>query len=246
MKKITLLILVSISVILFSFKKKIYKKGKVYYYEAIYITKDSDTLTKEVIKMEPKGRPWLFQWSQRTIKETYATDWDKLVDWIHPVNRSQKSRKERQANTESKGEEWRGGWRESTTTGIFENGYEVWTHPFRSNQYVYTELAPFPEIDKERLCVDSTWCSGLMLGYDNWKGTIMNSYTVVNKSNYKYQGIDVIDCWKIHAVGKHSNLELGCNTNDFLFHPEYGFVEMKYEFYNGVRIIFKLKKVETK
>src|SRR5699024_9124518 len=57
-------------------------------------------------------------------------------------------------------------WEKEAHTGIIENKKEVWTHPFRSNQYVLTEIAPFPTV-KRPLKIGKAWQSSLKIG-KNW------------------------------------------------------------------------------
>lgn len=50
-----------------------------------------------------------------------------------------------------------------------------------------------------------------------------------------------IACWLVRSVGKHN--KLGNSYLDFYFHPKYGFTEMHYRFYDGVKISFVLEQV---
>ena len=228
---------------LFSFKRVIYKRHKTYIYDAFYIKANGDTLTKEIIILKPKGRPWLFQFSQTAYKINYFPQTDSLFDWINPMNKLQEFREKFKLKKEKKGEIWNDLWSKKNSSGAVENENEVWSHPFRSNQYNITEIAPFPEIYKDKLHQDSTWESSLTLGWDNWKGTINYKYTTLGRKDYIYKAVNLDSCWEINASGKHSNPNLGTNWNRYLYHPEFGFVLLNYTFYNGVKIVFKLKEV---
>lgn len=73
------------------------------------------------------------------------------------------------------------------TTGIIENVQEVWMHPFRSNQFNFTEVAAFPAV-KFPLEAGKTWASDLQIGegWGDWENTTAySSYKVVNKTKLK-------------------------------------------------------------
>ncbi len=226
-----------------SFKRNIYKRNKTYVYDAFYIKSNGDTLTKETIILQPKGRPWIFQFSQTAYKVTYNPQNDSLENWIDPVNKHQQFREQMKQSAIKQGVEWVDHWVVESRSGAVENKTEVWTHPFRSNQYNLTEIAPFPEVDRNKLYKDSVWHTGFILGWDNWQGTIDNEYKVIRQKNYQYKKTSLKNCWEIIASGKHSNPKLGVNYNHYLFHTKYGFVELNYTFYNGVKIHFKLKEI---
>lgn len=68
-------------------------------------------------------------------------------------------------------------------TGVIENERQLWMHPFRSNQYNFTEVAPFPEV-KFPVEVGREWSSslGIGAGWGDWDNTIVsNYYKVVGK-----------------------------------------------------------------
>lgn len=240
------IIMFIIAITLMSFKRVIYKRSKTYIYEAYYLKPNGDTLTKEIIKLHPLGRPWIFQFSQTAYEVEYNTIGDSLLNWINPINRRQNFREVLKEKAVTDSIPYIEHWSKIDRSGAVENKEEVWTHPFRSNQYVYTEIAPFPEINRQKLYKDSTWESGLILGWDNWNGKIYYEYKVLGKKDYYYQSVSLKNCWEINASGKHSNPDLGVNWTHFLFHPNNGFVELNYTFYNGVKIDFKLIKILNK
>lgn len=73
------------------------------------------------------------------------------------------------------------------TTGIIENVREVWMHPFRSNQFNFTEVAAFPHV-KFPLRKGATWTSNLQIGegWGDWENSVINSnYEVTGKGMLK-------------------------------------------------------------
>ncbi len=227
-----------------SFKRVIYKRSKTYVYEAVYIYPNGDTLSKEKIVLQPLGRPWIWQWSQTAYKVNYYPDTLNIIDWVYPVNRLRQMSETAKAKRLEEGKEWYGFWQLKSHSGAFEKKDEVWTHPFRSNQYVYTEVAPFPEVDRTKLFADSSWYGKLYLGWDNWAGSIDYTFKVIGEKAYAYKSVKLDNCWEIHSTGVHSSI--GTSTNNYLFNEKYGFVELKYTFYNGTRIDFRLVEVIDK
>lgn len=224
----------------------IFNSNKTYTYEAIYIEPNGDTLTNETIIINPLGEPWVFQKSQTSYEIIFSPDSAKLKSFVMPINSRQKRRNKFIKKMAKKGKIWDFPWQKKGTTGAIETNSSVWIHPIRSNQYVYTEVAPFPEVKFNHLKIGGAWSSGLeiLFGWDNFKGSVKSDFEVVEKINYSYQTLELVNCWQINSKAVHS--ELGVSTNDFLFHEEHGFVEMRYTFYNGVRVDFRMIKIDDK
>jgi len=218
----------------------IYNKNKTYIYKAVFIDEKGDTLTKESITLKPTGEKWFRV--QEKIKFIYTPNIQRLESFIIPVNSRQKKR-EKWTKKKAKKNKIHIPWPTSTNTGAVENDSVVWIHPFRANQYVYTEIAPFPEVQFSYLYKGGEWESTLYItaGWDNFKGTVKSEYKVKGIGSYQNDEMKLDSCWVIESIGNHS--ELGTSYQNFLFHQKYGFVEMKYKFYNGVRIEFFL--IET-
>ncbi|MEX0595783.1 MAG: hypothetical protein WD512_04715, partial [Candidatus Paceibacterota bacterium] len=127
-----------------------------------------------------------------------------------------------------------------STTGFADNETQFWIHPFRSNQYVYTEIAPFPSIYYEHLKVGEKWEEKIFIlfGWGKFKGKVKSTYEVVGVEPYDYKGEIIEDCWLIEASGEHN--KLGTSKISYLFHPQFGFLYMKYLIYNGVEMEFYL------
>jgi hypothetical protein len=214
----------------------VFKNNKIYKYEAIFTDKNGLIVSKEIITLLPLGEPWLYQKSQTSFKLEYSYTSEDSITFLSYLN--PKTKKPSKPVTYI--------WTKSIISGAVENDSTLWMHPFRENQYNYTEIAPFPRVDKTRLNLNREWLTGLniMLGWGNFKGKLLNTYKVVGKENRKYGDLNLDDCWLIKAVGEHD--KLGKSYLDFYYHPEYGFVEMNYTFYDGVKISFVLKSVIEK
>lgn len=225
----------------------IFAKGKHYTYSAVYIQSNGDTLTNEVIELIPKSRPWSWQWSQRTVKIVYRPDTTNLLDWKNPISWRLKFYEDLKKEWELKGKKWTGVWQINKRTGVIENEKYIWMHPFRSNQYIYTEIAPFPLVGFSKLRSGETYSNWIQIGnpitetergWGEFSGRIEKTYTVVDTTSFEIENKKIDSCWIIHSVGNHSSL--GENCNDFIFSKEYGFVQMDYSFYDGVQIQFKM------
>lgn len=217
----------------------------MYYYESIYIKPNGDTLAIEEHTWEPRGRPWIASLFQQTsVIYRYEPDSAKTMNIIPLKAYRQESRVKKLAKYKEKGKEWKGEWNIKSNVGAIENEEEVWIHPKRSDHFDYTGVAPFPHVVKEKLLVDSTWYTKMWFSVNSFSGISEVTYSVKERKNYSYKNLNIDSCWQINSVGIHS--ELGKNYHDFLYHPQHGFVEMKYTFYDGTKIEFYMHKVTDK
>lgn len=131
-------------------------------------------------------------------------------------------------------------WQKETKTGIQENVTTVWTHPFRSNQYVLTEVAPFPSV-RLPLKVGNDWVSHLSIGegWGPWENTTgYSQYEVVSKEEVFLKGLNTsLSCFKIKASEK---FDFGTSYLTYYFSHKYGFVKESYQFYNGEKLTIEL------
>jgi len=137
------------------------------------------------------------------------------------------------------------GWVRETQTGIIENVEKIWMHPFRENQFSFTEVAPFPKI-KYPLEVGKIWTGQLSIqnGWGDWENTSGNSsYEVTSQEmiETKYGQID--KCWKVESI---ANYPFGKSTFDYWFSENLGFVKMNYRNYGGQYLEIELEKVNEK
>jgi hypothetical protein len=133
-------------------------------------------------------------------------------------------------------------WTSRYQEGVMQTPKKLWMHPIRRNQYILTELAPFPEIYFP-IKNGATWRDTLYIyeAFGSFEGTIGNTYTIAGEENRMYE-FGELKCWKIIASGIHNRL--GINSVEYYFNSEYGFTEMNYLFYNKQKIEFKLVKLK--
>ncbi|MEQ8687420.1 MAG: hypothetical protein RIE86_19105 [Imperialibacter sp.] len=133
-------------------------------------------------------------------------------------------------------------WTRKETTGIIETGSKTWMHPFRSNQYNFTEVAAFPSVELP-LELGKTWSSGLSI-YDGWgawaNSTLNNSYEVVDFEVLE-AGFGNLEAWHIRAI---TRADFGVSVHDFWYNEEYGFIRMFIKNYKGQMLQFDLAEVK--
>lgn len=191
-----------------------------------YFSDLNGNVTNEKITWKSLGVDWEYDKSQTKCEVIYSPTDSVIRQLINPRN---KRGKEKDIGVTSK-----------STTGFADNETQLWMHPFRSNQYVYTEIAPFPSIYYKNLKIGTKWEEKLFIlfGWGKFKGKVKKTYEVVGQQSYDYNGQVLEDCWLIEASGEHN--KLGTSTLTYLFHPQFGFLYMKYHIYNGVKMEFYL------
>ena len=214
-------------------RPKIWQPGREFHYRALYLDVDGDTISSEAIVMVPTGEPNPLQKKRQTLAEyrfNYTQE-DSIKLAANPIHANDFTEK---YNTII--------WRRSMKEGIVENDEEMWMHPFRINQYALTEIAPFPET-RLPATEGRSWKALFFIakGWGTFRGRATNKYTIKGKTTRQTGMGELADCHLIEAVANHR--KLGESHAAFYFHPEYGFVEMDYHFYNGQRIVFVLEEV---
>ncbi len=129
-------------------------------------------------------------------------------------------------------------WTTQTNTGIIETSSSTWMHPFRSNQYAFTEVAPFPSV-RFPLETGKTWSTSLNI-YDGWgvwaNSTLNSTYEVVG-----YETINTaygeLEAWHINSI---ASADFGTSTHNFWYNIELGFVKMIIKNYAGQLLVFEL------
>lgn len=229
--------------------RSLYKADRQYNFVATYIAPNGDTLTTETVSLKASSEAWAAQASQYAYKLIYNFTPEDSAFFAQQPNPKTKKAKKPVAYD----------WNRSITTGAVEDSTELWMHPFRENQYVYTEVAPFPEVRWNKLYPDSTWGTTLYIlnGWGAFKGVLSARYTIAGQEDRQLNKLELKDCWRIESVGKHRKFKnplislivgngktKGTSYHNFYYHPDYGFTEMYYTFYDGTKISFVLDSVE--
>lgn len=212
----------------------VFRAGRTYEYRAVFINPAGDTLTRGGVTLEALGTPWVAQRkTQMAIRNRYHyTVQDSSTFLTYPNPTTQRPDKPKRYS-----------WGPAYTTGVVENKQEILIHPFRNNQYLLTEIAPFPKVLLDSLQPGGQWRSRLyiMMGYGKLNGTTNSTYKVAGQETRQYGPLTLPGCWLVKAVAVHD--KVGNSSLDFYFHPAYGFTEMHYRFFDGTRISFVLTQV---
>ena len=192
-----------------------------YKYTGLYIDSSGQKITNEIITFHPTGTVWEADTKQTLMDvnlDSLTAEWSKIPN--EPLNGLFTN------------------WISNYQEGVLQDKSKIWIHPIRRNQYILTELAPFPEV-RFPVKEGTTWKTTLRIyaAFGTFEGTVESIYTVHQEEIRDYR-FGKLKCWKIVATGVHD--KLGINTAIYYFNTEYGFTEMNYTFYNHQKIEFTL------
>lgn len=198
-----------------------WSSDREYTYSAIYLDSVGEVITHEIITFRPTGEIWETDPRQTLaefILDYSEADSAKLAPF--PLNGIQKA------------------WKRTYQEGVMQTPHKVWMHPLRANQYLLTEIAPFPEVYYP-VQAGMSWNSSLWIfeAFGTYEGTVESEYVVYPQEERRYD-FGFLKCWKIVATGTHD--KLGKSIVIFYFNEDYGFTEMNYTFYNWQRIDLKM------
>ena len=204
-------------------KSIIFREGKNYVYDALIIDKNNDTISdSKVTFIGTNKRAEFAPQSQMLIQIIFERSKQDSIE-LHKISNNQTCCV----------------WYDTILEGIIENVDRVWIHPIRSNQFILNETAGFPDV-RLPLEINKEWSSTMnIMGWGDWKNSIFkNSYKVISKKKYLLNNEELL-CWEVEC---YTNFRGEINKHTFLFNEQYGFVEMKYNYQNGLKIIFNMIK----
>ena len=210
-------------------RRDIFKPCRHMIYRAIWRSKSGEIITNSRIKMMATGLRWDVQPEKQDeiLIQVEFSERDKEQTKRHQLNKGILERR----------------WMEQGIEGVIENVEEIWMHPFRFNQFNFTEVAPFPEI-KFPLKIGKTWSGQLRImdGWGDWTNTSGSfEYEVVAQEtiNIKYGSID--NCW--HIISK-SEYPFGNSTFEYWFNESLGFVKKEYKNYGNQTLSIELEEIK--
>ncbi|MEK6493348.1 hypothetical protein [Myroides odoratimimus] len=135
-----------------------------------------------------------------------------------------------------------------SSTGLVENGHNVWLHPMRSHFFKALETAPFPYVHLGK-SVGNTWSDQMRIGdywsnpvWGEWKGKLLLDYTYrIEKQEMVSTALGDLSCLKVVSTAKST---LGETELVSYFSEQYGFVKMEYKLLTGLKIVIDLVKVD--
>ncbi len=202
----------------------IFVEGKSYVYNALIIDSTNNIVSKTKIKLEGTNKRWPeSKKTQMAMNIFYERAFNDSINLSYLNDNSTCCE-----------------WQDSVETGIIENVERFWIHPIRQNQFELTEIAGFPSVTLP-LSFDNKWSYTVSItGWGEWiNTTVLNKYSVLSMKNYMLNN-ELISCWEIQCL---SDFKGKLNEHVFLYNEKYGFVSMKYKFYNGTKITFEM--IET-
>jgi hypothetical protein len=207
--------------------RKVFKPCRQYIYQAKYWDSQYNLISDELIWMMATGKGWNYQPElQDEIEIQYSFDSSKksFIEGFN-INESRNFID----------------WDKKVTTGIIEMDSFVWMHPFRQNQYFFTQVAGFPEIYLP-IKAGKSWTSkiNIHVGWGDWENsTVLTTYQILN-----LETVDVpfkkLDAWHVSAT---TVAEYGTTQNDFWYSEEFGFIKMTIKNYKGQLLSIELKEV---
>lgn len=232
MKIILLLILFHVTSLFAQNNREIFDSLKVYHYQALFINENGDTLSNEMVSLQSTGKPWSADPKQDLAIYNYYSSDSVVSGFTNPMNEKLV---------------WKPlSYHKESRTGVIETDSSIWIHPFRSNQYCYTEVAPFPTVKNPKsLKVGDQYSGGtlfIMSGWGAFKGKVKSSFEVIDTKNHSLNGSQISDCFEIVGSGVHD--KLGESKTILWFNSNLGFLKMEYFTYDGNQIIFKLVEIE--
>lgn len=209
-------------------RRIVFKPCREMIYKAEFKSEKEELITRSRIKMMANGKRWRFQpEKQDEISIQYEFD-QKDID----------KNKQHQLNKGLDLNMWTGEVKE----GIIENVEQVWMHPFRFNQFNFTEVAPFPEVNFP-LKIGNRWTARLHIqeGWGDWEDTHKYSeYEIVDRETIKTDLGIIKNCWKVKSIAK---FKLGESKFDYWFNEDLGFVKMNYKNYGNQTLEIELIEV---
>jgi hypothetical protein len=218
---------------------------RCYHYNAIYIDPTGDTITNETLKILPTKRRWIFQpGKQRVVKYIYNTDTSQYKNYIDPDNFFE----EKNEKYYERKNRYR--LRKVEKTGGYFKDSVFYMHPPRTNQYrmLFYSVHPYFELRSLNRKHDTFEGRSLkILGM----GKFTHNFIVDSLGKIKFAEAE-LNLWEVNVESTldpatdyfDQNKWKYKSTFEGLFCKEYGYIEMKYEFETGVKIEFRLKKIE--
>lgn len=209
-------------------RRTVFKPCREYIFKATFLDSHEKLISESQIKMMASGRRWDIQ---PELQDEVIIHYEYRQEDVEKINEYKINKT--LSNTV---------WTKKNSTGIIENVKQIWMHPFRANQFIFTEVAPFPEV-KLPLNVGKSWTGQLNIykGWGDWNNSSGNFiYTVETKEDIQTRFGQINNCWKIKSEATYP---FGKSFLDFWFNEELGFVKMNYTNYGGQKLNIELIEV---
>lgn len=212
----------------FNLDNKIYKPGKEFIY-SYQVIKDGDTL---LIRVNEKNDPGTPNWSFVKIADSLTIDKISFkvlkgyggLDHLFPDY----SQTVIQQIYYSKQDILFDGF-----TGIIENKFNIWLHPFRGKYFSVLEFSPFPYI-KFPNKIGLRWKWNLNDISERWSDARIVQYDGKQQASYIYEITGKVllrtplGKLKCYVIQGSANTSLGVSKMTSYYNKQYGFVSLKY------------------
>lgn len=212
-------------------RRTVFKPCREMIYRAKFKSAKNELISNSRIKLMATGKRWKFQPENQdeiTIQYEFTND-DFENNQKYQLNKSLKQYF----------------WTKEGIEGVIENVEEVWMHPFRNNQFNFTEVTPFPSV-KFPLEIGKNWTGNFNIqeGWGDWENTSGNfEYRVTAKEEINTAYGQIKNCWKIESKSEY---EFGQSKFDYWFSESLGFVKMEYLNYGSQILEIELEEVNDK
>lgn len=208
------------------YSRNVFETNKTYRYKTIYIDGITGQEIIEYIELLSTGNQWVAQKSKQSeLLIKFAPDSSAICKLFDP-RKGTKRKNFKSVVSHSK-------------EGIYQTDSSFFMHPIRCNQFVYTQIAPFPEIDFNKLQDGESWSNMVIIisGWGKFRGKTFCQYQPSGLVEMLFKN-EIIHCYQINATSTHRRL--GNSNLTMLYSEEYGMLSMYYEFYDGTKILFQL------
>jgi hypothetical protein len=210
-------------------RRDVFKPCRTIHYRAKFYSEDQELLSNETITVKSTGKRWEHQTEKQ---DEVIITYDYNRDSIEYVNSYQLNKAWINPN-----------WQHQEITGVIENVEKIWTHPFRSNQYNFTQVAPFPQMELP-LRIGKKWTDNnisLRDGFGDWANMkVKSEFEIIEQSNIKTEYGEFENSWKVKAV---STFPLGESELIYWFNEQYGFVKLDYTNYGKQRLNIEVTNI---
>lgn len=208
---------------------KIFTPCKSFIYSAKYWNDSHELISQSHVQMTPFKETAPDAINSELLSNLQFTYDDAEVEFIRSFN----------INTEFEGRSWL----RNVSSLYKEDDNDVWMQPFRENQFVFTQIAPFPSVSLP-LALGKQWTSNLIIyeGWGDWNNQqLISNYQVIENSKLTL-GIGTLE--NVWHISSYVETAFGTSTHDFWFHESYGFVKMLYKNFHGQLLLFELEQLK--
>lgn len=210
-------------------RRDIFKPCRALIYDVEFTTETGELISKEEVSVTASGNRWVHH---PTLQDEIVIEYKYSDASVAHINKYQLNKTAISTN-----------WIKSEITGIIENVEKIWMHPFRSNQYFFTQVAPFPQIELPPT-IGKVWTDyniSLSENFGDWSNMkVSTSFEVLALETTDTQYKTITNCWKIRGI---SEFPLGKSELVYWFNDTLGFVKLEYKNYGNQMLNIELKNV---